>query len=60
MQHAVENDLKISYVASGNATEIERLKAKAAGNNVHLTVVDKWDLLDEQESAELKKLQRDQ
>jgi len=60
MKHAIANSLEIIYVASGNATEIERFKVKAAANNVRLTVVDKWDLLDEQQSAELKKLHWDQ
>lgn len=60
MQHAVKNELKIIYVASGNATEIERFKVKAAANNVRLTVVDKWDLLDEQQSTELKSMHWDQ
>jgi hypothetical protein len=60
MKHAIANNLKIVYVASGNASEIERFKVKAAANNVRLTVVDKWDLLGEQKSAELKKLHWDQ
>ena len=60
MQHAIANSLEIIYVASGNASEIELFKDKAAAVNVRLTVVDKWDLLDEQQSAELKKLHWDQ
>lgn len=60
MQHAVLNSLEIIYVASGNASEIERFKVKAAANSPRLTVVDKWDLLSEEQSAELKKLHWDQ
>jgi hypothetical protein len=60
MEHAVSNDLKIIYVASGNASEIERFKVKASSHNPPLTVIDKWDLLDEPTSAELKALHWDQ
>jgi hypothetical protein len=60
MTHAVLNDLKIIYVASGNASEIERFKVKASSHNPPLSVIDKWDLLDEPTSAELKALHWDQ
>jgi hypothetical protein len=56
MAHAVLNDLRIIYVASGNASEIERFKVKASSHNPPLSVIDKWDLLDEPTSAELKAL----
>lgn len=60
IQHAMQNNLSVIYTASGNATEIERFRVKAAANDPPLTVVDKWDLLSESEAESLQALRWDQ
>jgi hypothetical protein len=60
IQHAERKKLNILYTASGNATEIARFKVKAAARREPLAVVDKWDLLTEQQAEELKALHWDQ
>jgi hypothetical protein len=57
---AVRRRLKVVYVASGNATELERFREKAAANEPPLTVTSKFDLLEANEAAALRELTWDQ
>ncbi|CAK4034787.1 Hypothetical predicted protein [Lecanosticta acicola] len=51
---AREHGLRHIFVASGNQTEAENFKAKAAAQSPPLIVVDKWDLLPPEESRLLQ------
>lgn len=58
--HALANSLAVSYVASGNATDLARFRAKAAAHRPPVIVTSKFDLLPAREAAELKQLSWDQ
>ena len=60
LAHAAENSLRVMYVATGNATELERFKIKAASDEPPVTVTSKWDLLTPTEAEELGALDWDQ
>jgi hypothetical protein len=49
----LEANLSVIYAASGDPTDLERFKTKAAANDPPLTVVTKWDLLSESEGKTL-------
>ena len=49
--HALAHDLRLMYVASGNASELARFAAKAAAHNPPLLVTSKLDLLPPNSSA---------
>lgn len=58
--HALKNKLNVIYAASGNATELDRFKAKAAAHRPPLNVTSKFDLLPPSEAEEVEKLTWDQ
>lgn len=60
LAHAGEHSLHVMYVATGNATELERFKAKAAAASPSVTVTSKWDLLPPDAAQALGELDWDQ
>lgn len=58
--HALKNNLKVIYAASGNQTELERFKEKAAAHRPALNVTTKFDLLPSNEVEAIKELTWDQ
>lgn len=60
LAHAAEHNLRVMYVATGNATELERFKLKAAASSPPVTVTSKWDLLPAIEAEALAELDWDQ
>jgi len=58
--HAVKNKLSVIYVASGDATEIENFKSKAAAHLPPLNVTSKYDLLPADEASIVRALTWDQ
>lgn len=60
LAHAAEHSLKVVYVATGNATELERFKVKAAASTPPVVVTSKWDLLPASEAEALAELDWDQ
>ena len=58
--HAVAHGLKLLYVASGNASELARFRAKAATHAPPLAVTSKLDLLGPDAARELEALTWDQ
>ena len=57
---ALKHNLKTLYVASGNTTDLELFKAKAAGHRPALNVTSKFDLLPPNEAGALRELTWDQ
>jgi len=57
---AVKHKLSTTYVASGNETDFERYKAKAAAHRPPITITSKFELLPPKEAAALKALAWDQ
>ena len=57
---ALKHKLKVIYVASGNATDLKRFRAKAAAYRPSLNVTSKFDLLSSNEAAALRELTWDQ
>ena len=57
---AVKHGLGLIYVASGNASELERFREKAAAHRPALNVTTKFDLLPALEAQALKKMTWDQ
>ena len=51
---ALKHDLQTIYVASGNQSDVDEFKAKAAAHIPPLTVTSKYDLLPPQEAALLR------
>lgn len=60
MRHAEAYHLNVMYVASGNASELERFKEKAAQHRPSLNVTSKLELLGPAQMEELNKLTWDQ
>jgi len=58
--HAVKNKLSVIYVASGDATEIENFKSKAAAHLPPLNVTSKYNLLPADEASIVRGLTWDQ
>lgn len=52
--------MSVIYAASGNATDLDRFKIKAAANIPPIIVVTKWDLLSEAEGTALSAFHWDQ
>jgi hypothetical protein len=60
ISHALAHELRVMYVASGNASELERFTAKAAAHQPPLTVTTKLSLLPQTALEELDTLSWDQ
>jgi len=60
IDQALKHKLKTLYVASGNATDLARFKAKAAAHTPRLNVTSKLDLLPPGDLNKLKQLTWDQ
>jgi hypothetical protein len=60
ISHALAHKLRVMYVASGNASELERFTAKAAAHRPPLTVTTKLSLLPRSALEELDALAWDQ
>ncbi|EME79496.1 uncharacterized protein MYCFIDRAFT_87327 [Pseudocercospora fijiensis CIRAD86] len=60
IREAVKSGLGIMYVASGNATDLERFRQKAAMHKPPVTVTSKLELLPANEVAKLKEMSWDQ
>ena len=58
--HALAHNLRLMYVASGNASELERFASKAAAHNPPLTMTSKLSLLPQSALGELNSLTWDQ
>jgi len=58
--HALSHNLRLMYVASGNASELERFTSKAAAHNPPLAVTSKLSLLSQSALEELDALTWDQ
>lgn len=58
--HALDHNLEVMYVASGNASELARFRSKAAAHSSPLTVTSKLDLLPPSVLRELENLTWDQ
>lgn len=58
--HAVKKKLGVMYVATGNSSDLELFKRKAANHRPSITVVSKHDLLPQSELATFEKLSWDQ
>ncbi|KAK3716694.1 hypothetical protein LTR37_006324 [Vermiconidia calcicola] len=60
IKQALKHKLKVIYVASGNATDLELFKDKAAAHRPPLNVTSKLDLLPPSEAAAIRDLTWDQ
>lgn len=60
LAQAAEHSLRVMYVATGNATELERFKDKAEQASPPVIVTSKWDLLPSAEAEALNELDWDQ
>ena len=57
---ALKHNLHVMYVASGNSTDLDRFRDKAAAHRPPLNVTSKFDLLPEKEATALRELSWDQ
>lgn len=60
MAHAMQHNLRVIYVATGNASEFTRFKDEAAAHRPALQVTSKFELLDSEAAAQMQQLTWDQ